>query len=76
MDITPVLTTTRFSQLKPGELFIFPNDTASAVALAVADPARDGDMVMIPLGPGTPSRNGCANRGSAAHGRTVVRNRL
>ncbi len=54
MDITPVLTTTRFSQLKPGELFIFPNDTASAVALAVADPTRDGDMVMIPLGPALP----------------------
>jgi hypothetical protein len=52
MDITPVLTATRFSQLKPGELFIFPDDTASGVALAATDPARDGDMVMIPLGPG------------------------
>jgi hypothetical protein len=52
VNITPVLTATRFSQLKPGELFIFPDDAASRVALAAADPARDGDMVMIPLGPG------------------------
>jgi hypothetical protein len=54
MDITPPLKATRFSQLKPGELFIYPDATASAVALAAADPARDGDMVMIPLGPVVP----------------------
>lgn len=52
MEITPALRATRFSQLKAGELFIFPNGPASAVALAAADPTRDGDMVMIPLGPG------------------------
>ena len=51
MEITPTLRATRFAQLKAGELFIFSNNSASAVALAVADPAQDGDMGMIPLGP-------------------------
>ena len=50
MEITPALRATRCSQLKPGELFIFPNGAASAVALAAADPTRDGDMVIISLG--------------------------
>jgi hypothetical protein len=54
MEITPTLRASRFSQLKPGELFIFANKSASAVGLATADPTRDGDMVMIPLGPGLP----------------------
>jgi hypothetical protein len=54
VNITPVLTATRFSQLKPGELFIFASETASAVALTVADPTSDGDVFMVPLGPAAP----------------------
>jgi hypothetical protein len=50
MEITsPTLRATRFSQLKPGELFMFALKSASAVALAAADPTKDGDMVMAPL---------------------------
>jgi hypothetical protein len=54
MEITPALRATRFSQLKPGELFIFPNDSSSVVALVAADPSRDGDLCAIPLGPALP----------------------
>ena len=50
MEMTPNLRATRFSQLKPGELFLFPDDSVYAVALAAADPV-EGEMVMIPLGP-------------------------
>ena len=50
MEINPALRATRCSQLKPGELFIFLNGSASAVPLAAADPTRDGDMVINPLG--------------------------
>jgi hypothetical protein len=51
MEITPAFKATRFAQLKQGELFIFSSESVSAVGLAAKDPARDGDMVMIPLGP-------------------------
>jgi hypothetical protein len=54
MEMTPALRATRFSQLKPGELFIFPHDSSSVVALAAADPSRDGDLCAIPLGPALP----------------------
>jgi hypothetical protein len=54
MEVTPTLKATRFSQLKPGELFMFANKSSSGVALAAADPTRDGEMVMIPLGPELP----------------------
>src|ERR1700736_1566371 len=57
MEITPALKATRFSQLKPGELFMFANKSSSAVALVAADPTRDGDMIMIPLGPELPREN-------------------
>jgi hypothetical protein len=35
--MTPNLRATRFSQLKPGELFLFTDDSVYAVALAAAD---------------------------------------
>ena len=37
MEMTPNLRATRFSQLKPGELFLFPDDSVYAVVLAAAD---------------------------------------
>jgi hypothetical protein len=51
----PDMKPTRFAQLKPGEVFVFAADTMSCVALAVADPAADGDMAIVPLGPVLPS---------------------
>lgn len=58
--MTPNLRATRFSQLKPGELFLFPDDSVYAVALAAADPV-EGEMVMIPLGPAREKAGRLAN---------------
>jgi hypothetical protein len=52
MLITPPLTITRFAQLTSGELFLSQFQETSFVALTVVDP--DGDMLMVPLGPGFP----------------------
>jgi len=51
MDIAPNFRATRFSQLKPGELFLVSIDSRYEVALAVADP-YEGDIVAVWLGPG------------------------
>lgn len=52
---TPPVAITRFTQLKPGELFLSQQGDASYVALAVA--GADGDPLMVPLGPGFPDRS-------------------
>lgn len=51
MEITPNFAAKRFSQLKPGELFLLPVDSRYAVALAAADPYEE-NMVAVLLGPG------------------------
>jgi hypothetical protein len=61
MNITPQFRATRFSQLQPGELFLFPDGSVFAVALTAMDPV-EGDMVMIPLGP-APEKAGCLTTG-------------
>jgi hypothetical protein len=61
MEMTPNFKATRFSQLKAGELFLFPDDSGFGVALAAADPVEE-DMVMIPLGP-APEKAGRLTRG-------------
>jgi len=48
--MTPNFKATRFSQLKAGDLFLFPDQSGFAVALAAADPV-EGEIVMITLGP-------------------------
>jgi hypothetical protein len=50
---------TRFGQLQPGELFFFAHQTGLCVALAVSDPANDGDKLAVPLGPIFPAAISC-----------------
>lgn len=50
MEITPNFRATRFSQLRPGELFLFRDGSAFAIALTAMD-AVEEERVMIPLGP-------------------------
>jgi hypothetical protein len=40
----------RLEQLEPGDLFIFHSDTGSSVALAVKDPSK-GDQLVLVIGP-------------------------
>jgi len=52
MLIAPQLAVTRFAQLRPGDLFIYPYGEDAFVALKVMAP--DGDMLFMPMGPGFP----------------------
>ncbi len=54
MEIITAPVATRFAQLKPGELFIFPHHAGSCVALAVGDPTDVGVTLALPLGPTLP----------------------
>jgi hypothetical protein len=65
MDVAPDFRATRFSQLKPGELFLVSIDSRYEVALAAADP-YEGDMVPVLLGPGR-DRAGRIPRGIQAN---------
>lgn len=55
MKVQPVLKVDRFAQLAPGDLFIFNHNNGSCMALKVADPANDGDKLILPLGPTFPA---------------------
>lgn len=52
MLIDPKVTVTRFAQLQPGDLFIYPSANDGFVALKVKAP--DGDMMFVPMGPRFP----------------------
>jgi hypothetical protein len=53
VEITPSLTIARFEQLSPGDLFIFSQDKAFYIALAVEDPLAE-EKIAFPLGPALP----------------------
>jgi len=51
MKMTPTPTVTRFEQLNPGDLFFVEIQERSCVALKAVDDERDGDTLMVVLGP-------------------------
>jgi hypothetical protein len=55
MKIVPSVTVARFEQLSPGDLFIYPHGEGSWVAMKVEDPTRDGDKLMLVIGPTFPA---------------------
>jgi hypothetical protein len=55
MQIEPGVTVARFEQLSPGDLFIYPQGEGSFVAMKVEDPTRDGDQLMLVMGPVFPA---------------------
>jgi hypothetical protein len=54
MEITPALRATRFSQLKPGELFLYSHENGVPVAIAPTNPVQFGDLSIVTLGPKFP----------------------
>ena len=54
MQIDPRIKVARFAQLEPGDLFIYPHADGSCISMHVVDPTRDGDVVMLVLGPDFP----------------------
>jgi hypothetical protein len=59
MRMDPKVGVMRFEQLSPGDLFIYPYDEGSCVAMKVVDPTSDGDILMLPLGPMYPAGVTC-----------------
>ena len=51
MEVQPRLKATRFAQLDPGELFLFQIDVGPSFGLKIIDPANDGEIFLLPLGP-------------------------
>ena len=55
MDLFPQVAIERFEQLKPGDLFLVELLDTKMVALRAVDDQRDGDKLMILLGPNFPA---------------------
>lgn len=58
MAITPQLKIERFEQLSPGDLFIWPYHGQAYFGLKVIDPERNGERLILPLGPSFPPEIG------------------
>ena len=54
MQIDPDIKVIRFAQLEPGDLFIYPHGEGSCVGMKIVDPTRDGDELLLLLGPKFP----------------------
>lgn len=51
MHSQPKVKISRIAQLEVGDLFIYPHDCGSCLALSAIDPAMDNDKAMVLLGP-------------------------
>jgi hypothetical protein len=54
MRVEPQLKINRFEQLEVGDLFVADFEGGCCFALKVIDPERDGDTLILPLGPSFP----------------------
>lgn len=70
--ITPKIEVTRFEQLKPGDLFICLFDEGACLALKAEDPERNGDKLILPLGPIFPAESGGIPLLLSGRGVTVI----
>jgi hypothetical protein len=55
MTAEPHLRICRFSQLSPGDLFVYVHDNGSCIALKVVDPTANDEPLLLPFGPQLPS---------------------
>src|SRR5271170_7511667 len=54
MRVFPTIRGTRFAQLGAGELFLYEHSGGTSVGFVVEDPTKDGDKLLLPLGPVLP----------------------
>ena len=71
MKISPGVTVARLAQLKPGDLFFHPVETGPFIGMVVHDPTRDGDGLIMSLGPTFPVGAKCPRLVSAPYA-TVI----
>ncbi len=54
MEIYPPVRVARFEQLDPGDLFVYPHERGSCIALKTEKPANGDRNYMVVLGPHFP----------------------
>jgi hypothetical protein len=58
MEILPKLKIARFEKLEPGDLFVYPHSNGPCLALKAEDRMRNGEKLILPLGPTFPHSAG------------------